>query len=99
MTAKPSPNPWTRLVAAARLLRDQPSDAAPYGFSTRIAALAIASRRVPATLVERFAWKAVGLAALLAITSVAINYSFLNRPSADDQPLAAEDPLSVLLDV
>ena len=75
-------HPWSRLPAAAHQERDERDESAPYGFVTRIAALAFASERSMASLLERFALKAVGVASLLALFSVALNYSDLASPSS-----------------
>ncbi len=67
--------PWLRLTTAARTVRDERDAAAPYGFATRIAALALAQEPKVVSLIERLALRAVGVACLLALTSLAINYS------------------------
>lgn len=90
---------WARLTAAARLARDERDEAAPYGFSTRVAALARSADRKPAFLMERFALRALGVACLLAIASAAVNFPALNNTASTEEQIAAEDPLSVLLDV
>ena len=54
-------HPWSRLVAAARRASDDRDTAAPYGFATRVAALAFTQERKMASLVERFALRAVGV--------------------------------------
>lgn len=98
-----SPNeprhPWSRLVAAARRVEDTRDDAAPFGFGTRIAALAFTSERSVASLFDRFALRALGVACLLAIASVAINYSAVNRPQTTEEPVATatDDPMTILL--
>jgi hypothetical protein len=72
-------HPWSRLTAAAREVRAERDESAPYGFATRIAALAFAQERsVVASLFDRFALRAVGVAALLALFSVVLNYQALS---------------------
>lgn len=100
-----SPNeprhPWSRLVAAARPVRDSRDESAPYGFATRVTAIAFSQSRPMASLLDRFALRALGIACLLAIAGIAVNYSALTTPApADDHPVAnsVEDPMSVLLD-
>lgn len=99
-----SPNeprhPWSRLVAAARQVGDTRDCAAPYGFATRIVALAFAQERSVASLFDRFALRAVGVACLLAIASIAINYSSMTRSQSADEPVATatDDPMALLLD-
>jgi hypothetical protein len=68
-------HPWTRLVAAARTVRDDRDTAAPFGFATRIVALA--HERGMVSLLERLSLRALGVACLLAIASVAANYQAL----------------------
>ncbi len=92
-------HPWSRLVAAARTVKDDRDAAAPYGFSTRVAALAFAPNQATASLLDRFALRAVGVACLLALLSVVVNFSSLNRAAtAEDEP-AEDDPISLLLKV
>jgi hypothetical protein len=99
MSSNSPRDPWPRLAAAARQITDDRETTAPYGFATRVVALAMSSERRVASLFERFAFKAVGVACLLAIASVAINYSALTRPASNEEPMtAADDPMSVLLD-
>jgi len=91
-------HPWSRLTAAARRAPDDRGDTAPYGFSTRVAALALAPERNVASLFERFAFRALGVACLLALLSVAVNYSILTKPTlAEDEP-TTDDPVAALLD-
>lgn len=75
-------HPWSRLTAAARQARDDREPELPYGFATRVVALAFAQERRVASLFERFAFRAVGLASLLALFSVALNYRELSGPTA-----------------
>jgi hypothetical protein len=71
-------HPWSRLTAAAREVRAERDESAPYGFATRIAALAFAHERRVSSLFERFALRAVGVATLLALFSVVLNYQALS---------------------
>jgi hypothetical protein len=90
----PSDPRWERLAAAARQIRDSRDTAAPYGFATRVAARAFAAVEPPfSALLAKFSWRALGIAALLAIASAAINYSaFSTRSStsAEDDPASNE---------
>lgn len=97
---------WSRLVAAARRFRDPRDEAAPYGFSTRVAALAFAVDRRAASLLERFALRAMGVACLLALGSVAANYRALaSNPAVtpgiptEDMALPADDAIAAVLDL
>jgi hypothetical protein len=102
-------NPWTRLVVAARQVPDERDSAAPYGFATRVSALALAPGRPSSALFERFALRAVGVAALLAIGSIAVNYSSITMETTtptftvpnETEAAAfapADDPVAMLLD-
>ena len=99
-------HPWMRLTAAARQVRDDRDSSAPYGFATRIAALALAQERRVASLFERFALRAVGVASLLALFSVVLNYQVLSTESVTimasvEEPeliIAADDAVAVVLD-
>lgn len=82
-------HPWSRLTAAAREIRDDRHGAAPYGFATRIAALALVQEERVASLFERFALRAVGVASLLALFSVVLNYQELSMP-VTAMPTAAQ---------
>ena len=99
MNSNQSHQPWSRLVEGARRATDGRDTAAPYGFATRIAALAMAQETRMVSLVERFALRALGVACLLALVSVAANYSTLTAPAlgADEESLG-DDPVAVLLD-
>ena len=95
-------HPWARLTAAARTVRDDRDASAPYGFATRMAALALAQESRVLSLLERFSFRAVGVAALLALGSVALNYSALTGSTfaqADDDMLQADDAVSIVLDL
>jgi hypothetical protein len=86
---KPEDKAWQKLVAAARLARDDRDTAAPYGFATRVAALAMAEQRqAPAgAWVERFSWRALMVAGLLAVGGVATNYASPMPANGDDEVL------------
>jgi hypothetical protein len=96
--------PWARLTTAARTVRDDRDTAAPYGFATRVAALALAQERRVASLLERFSLRAMGLAALLAVLGVAANYHVLTPGAAvaevaDLDLIHADDAVSIVLDL
>ena len=90
-------NPWSRLTAAARTVRDDRDTTAPYGFTTRIAALAFAHEEKIASLFDRFALRALGVSCLLALFSVALNYESLSAPAAAGAPLVAANFDEVML--
>jgi hypothetical protein len=93
-------HPWQRLAGAARRRVDDRDTAAPYGFATRVAALAMASERAGISLFERFSLRALGIACLLMITSLLANYSALASAASafTDETLLPADPVAELLD-
>ncbi|HWA10596.1 MAG TPA: hypothetical protein VG838_14220 [Opitutaceae bacterium] len=97
MNPSDSRHPWQRLAAAARRLPDDRDTAAPYGFATRVAALAMASERVRVSLLERFSLRAMGIACLLMVAIFAANYSAIAGAFTDDS-LVPGDPVAEMLD-
>src|SRR5205814_2333073 len=98
-------HPWSRLIAAARRVHAERDSSAPYGFSTRVAALAFAQEGRFGSLFERFAFRAVGVAALLALFSVILNYQALSTPTIVAQndeveflPTSTDDAVAIVLD-
>lgn len=96
---------WNRLAAAARTVADDRDLSAPYGFATRVAALALGREARAASLFDVFALKALGIACLLAACSVALNFGEISRrvggsstgTSGDDPLLAGNDAVAVVL--
>lgn len=86
-------HPWSRLTAAARAMQDERDAAAPHGFATRVTALARAGEARLLPLFDRFALRAVGVAGLLAILSVVMNYPALTGGSE-----LLEDPVMLPTD-
>lgn len=82
---KPEDRAWQKLVEAARRVQDDRDATAPYGFSTRVAAQAM-QRRSPGVLLERFSWRALVVAALLALGGVATNYASSTTAAEDELP-------------
>ena len=85
---------WQRLIAAARQAPDAGDDAAaPFGFSTRIAALAMASMERPTlrSSLNRFYWRALGLSLMVMVLSIVSNYSSVTTAADNDQDLV--DPV------
>ena len=92
-------HPWNRLAAAARAVPDEREVSMPYGFATRVAALAMAQEKKVVSLFERFAARALIAAFLLALVSVAVNYPALGTTvAASEDELTEDDPVAVLLD-
>ena len=96
-------HPWSRLVAGARRASDDRDTAAPYGFATRVTALAFAQQRAATSFFDRYALRAVGVSCLLAVLSVAVNYSQLSAPvrsvaaTPTYEESTVDDPVSMLL--
>ncbi len=88
---------WNRLIAAARRVPAETVTASPYGFATRIAALAMAAERPGRSLFERFALRAVGVASLLALASVCANISVLTAEADEENIVIGDDPVALLL--
>jgi hypothetical protein len=85
---KTSNSAWQRLVAAARQAPDTGDDDAPYGFSTRLVALAMAAER-PTLLssINRFSWRALSLSLMVMTLSIVTNYSSVTAVADNEQDL------------
>ena len=97
----PTPqDPWARLARSARAARSNEDDSAPFGLATRVVAHAAARGVASPSFVERFAFRAVALAALLALGSIGIELSQkpAARPVAEQSDAGTDDALSTLLD-
>ncbi len=91
---------WPRLAAAAcRVPADGRDVTAPLGFATRVAALAMTAEPPFASLFERFSWRALGVAGLLALVSVAADYSVFAANTADDELPTDESAVTAILDL
>lgn len=92
---------WEKLVAAAR--RAPPGaagESAPYGFSTRVAALAFADERPLESAFARLSLRAALIACLLAVAAVGVNYAAIKGAFADEPPVAAnDDPVAEVVDL
>ena len=87
---------WNRLIALARARAGDEIDLAPpLGFSTRVAALAVAARqRVAGTLNwERLAVRGLAVACVLSAASVYVGWTSGGDASSDDLADLA-DPLT-----
>jgi hypothetical protein len=69
---------WQRLAAAARRAPDDRDTSAPLGFSTRVAALALAESRRPVSLLDQFSLRVslrvFGAASALALVAAGASY-------------------------
>jgi hypothetical protein len=97
---KPTDFQWQRLVRAARRAADDRDEAAPYGFATRVAAQALAARESSSPILEQFAWRALGVACLVAVLGIAANYSLLSNGNAEVEGFfTPDDPAAIVLEV
>jgi len=82
---------WRRLAEAARRADTARDGSAPYGFSTRVAALAFAGEREAPPAFARLALRAALVACLVAVAAVAINYPAIRGAFEGEPALAAND--------
>ncbi|HET7536187.1 MAG TPA: hypothetical protein VFJ90_07020 [Candidatus Didemnitutus sp.] len=67
---------WRRLTAAARDASDDRNTESPYGFATRVAAMALGRPLVnPRALFEKFAMRGLIAAGVFSLAAVAFGYS------------------------
>lgn len=92
---------WSRLVTVAQLAPADARDAAaPNGFSTRVAALAFAAGEPSiSSLFARLSWRALGVAALVMLASVAANFKPMINSLDRDTGVALADPVGEWLDI
>jgi hypothetical protein len=93
----PAPDPWTRLIASARRApAEEPLVSVPFGFPSRVVALAFSQPERPwVGLVEQFSWRALGLAAGLALASAALNLAPAVQAFQHDL-FIEQDPVALL---
>lgn len=90
---------WEKLVSAARRAPIEADAEAPYGFATRVAALAMSESHPRHSLFARYSFRALGVASLLAIVSVAANYSAITSAFHDEPTVATDDPIAEAVDI
>ena len=96
----PSEFKWQRLARAARRATDVRDEAAPYGFATRVAARAFAAKGSSNPILERFAWRALGVACLVAVLGIAANYSLPQNGNSEMEGFfTPDDPAAIVLEV
>jgi len=96
---KKSTTAWQRLITAARQAPDiSGDDAAPYGFSTHVASLAMAAVERPSlqSALNHFSWRALTLSLMLMVVSIAANYSTVPSVVEVEQEVAS-DPVAEYL--
>jgi hypothetical protein len=97
---KPDDKSWEKLVAAARRAPPDADESAPFGFSTRVAALAFEQRQAPSSNFARTSLRAAAVAGLLAAVAVAVNFSAIRSAFGDDGAVAAnDDPIAEVVDM
>ena len=97
---KPDDKSWQKLVAAARRAPAAGDESAPFGFSTRVAALAFERPSTPESAFARLSLRAAAVAGLLAVAAVAANYSAIMGAFDDDtSTAAADDPIAEVVDL
>jgi hypothetical protein len=94
---------WQTLVEAARKAPQSGDEAAPFGFSTRVAALAFDQGRQEPTAFARLSLRAAAVAGLLALAAVAANFTAIRAAFDDDTTLAStaasDDPIAEVVNM
>ncbi len=89
---------WQRLVTAARQAPVADDVEMPFGFATRVAARALGTARPGLIAVlGRFSVRALWLACLLTLASVAVNYLGAAWSGSDEADQSYFDPISETL--
>lgn len=93
----PNHDIWARLASLARRSPVEGDTAAPYGFATRVAALALAARALPPprVLLEKFAWR--GLFAAGAFSAAAVAFGFSALTADDESDVLVQDVVAEIL--
>lgn len=90
---------WQRLVAAARRAPADADESAPFGFSTRVAALAFDARPEAVSPFGRLALRAAGIACLLAAVAVCVNFTAIKGAFTDEPAPADDDPVAEVVNL
>jgi hypothetical protein len=91
---------WERLTAAARRAPGGADESAPFGFSTRVAAMAFDAGRPEPSAFGRLAIRAALVSCLLAAVAVGVNYSAIAGALSDEAPAAAgDDPVAEVVNL
>jgi hypothetical protein len=90
---------WQKLVDAARRAPAEGDLAAPFGFSTRVAALAFGQRPAP-SMFAQLSLRAAVVACALAVASVAFNYSaIVSAFDTDTAAASGDDPIAEVVNL
>lgn len=88
---------WQRLVAAARQAPEERATSAPPGFATRVAARALSAEPPGlAALFERLSFRALAVAGLLMVATLAVSYPALTNGDEEEEQ-GVIDPVGELL--
>ena len=91
---------WQKLVEAARRAPADADQAAPFGFSTRVAALAFERARPASSIFARLSLRAALVACALALAAVALNYSAITSAfDTDTSTVAGDDPVAEVVNL
>jgi hypothetical protein len=97
---KPDDKSWQKLLVSARRAPPAGDESAPFGFSTRVAALAFEQRRPAGSEFARMSLRAAAVAGLLAVAAVAVNFSAIKGAFDDATATAApDDPIAEVVDL
>jgi len=92
-----------RLLAAARKAPRTGDESAPFGFSTRVAALAFQPERGPRASLAGVSLRAAALAGLFAAAAVVLNFSAITGALEDEGSAASlapsDDPVSEVVNL
>jgi hypothetical protein len=89
---------WRRLAAAARPVAGGSDESAPFGFSTRVAALGLAAPAAgPWAVFEKFAVGGLIAACAFSLAAVAFGYSAWSGDREND--VASDDAVAEVLDL
>jgi hypothetical protein len=83
-----------RLLAAARRAPVSGDEAAPFGFSTRVAALAFQQPQHAAPSFARLSLRVACIACLFAVVAVGVNYNAITSALDDESTTAGDDPVA-----
>ncbi len=96
----PDETSFQRLLAAARRAPPSSDEAAPFGFSTRVAALAFEPRGRQAPVFGLYSLRAAAVAGLLAVAAVAANFTAIRGAFDEESAVAAgDDPIADVVDI
>jgi hypothetical protein len=83
-----------RLIAAARRAPVTGDESAPFGFSTRVAALAFERPQHSAPSFARLSLRVAWIACLFAVVAVGVNYKAITSAFDDESAAPSDDPVA-----